>query len=107
MSNESIPVTVRILDKEFRVACPESEQNSLMASADLLNTRMREVRDSGKVFGADRVAIMAALNLTHELLLQRNDTFHSSDDSITQRIEDMQSSIEDALQNVQQQKVEF
>jgi len=77
-----------------------------MASADLLNTRMREVRDSGKVFGADRVAIMAALNLTHELLLQRNDTHHS-DDSITQRIEDMQSNIEDALHNAQQQKMEF
>jgi len=106
MATESIPVTVRILDKEFRVACPENEQNSLMASADLLNTRMREVRDSGKVFGADRVAIMAALNLTHELLLQRHDAT-DTDDSFTQRIEGMQSSIEDALQNAQQQKMEF
>ncbi len=106
MTSESIPVTVRILDKEFRVACPENEQNSLMASADLLNTRMREVRDSGKVFGVDRVAIMAALNLTHELLLQRH-TATSTDDSATQRIEEMQNRIEGALQNAQQQKMEF
>jgi len=106
MTTESIPVTVRILDKEFRVACPENEQNSLMASADLLNTRMREVRDSGKVFGADRVAIMAALNLTHELLLQRHDVT-DTDDTFTQRVEGMQNSIEDALQNSLQQKMEF
>jgi cell division protein ZapA len=106
MSTEPVPITVRILDKEFRVACPENEQNSLMASADLLNSRMREVRDSGKVFGADRVAIMAALNLTHELLLQRNKV-DDTDDSLTQRIENMQSNIEDALQDTQQQKMEF
>lgn len=106
MTTESIPVTVRILDKEFRVACPENEQNSLMASADLLNTRMREVRDSGKVIGADRVAIMAALNLTHELLLQRHDVT-DTDDTFTQRVEGMQNSIEDALQNSLQQKMEF
>ena len=106
MTTESIPVTVRILDKEFRVACPENEQNSLMASADLLNTRMREVRDSGKVIGADRVAIMAALNLTHELLLQRHDVT-DTDDTFTQRVEGMQNSIENALQNSLQQKMEF
>ncbi len=106
MTTESIPVTVRILDKEFRVACPENEQNSLMASADLLNTRMREVRDSGKVIGADRVAIMAALNLTHELLLQRHDVTDTAD-TFTQRVEGMQNSIEDALQNSLQQKMEF
>jgi cell division protein ZapA len=106
MTTESIPITVRILDKEFRVACPENEQNSLIASADLLNTRMREVRDSGKVFGTDRVAIMAALNLTHELLLQRHNVTDTGD-SFTQRIENMQSNIEGALQSSQQQNVEF
>ena len=106
MTTESIPITVRILNKEFRVACPENEQNSLIASADLLNTRMREVRDSGKVFGTDRVAIMAALNLTHELLLQRHNVTDTGD-SFTQRIENMQSNIEGALQSSQQQNVEF
>ena len=106
MTTESIPITVRILDKEFRVACPENEQNSLIASADLLNTRMREVRDSGKVFGTDRVAIMAALNLTHELLWQRHNVTDTGD-SFTQRIENMQSNIEGALQSSQQQNVEF
>lgn len=68
----NIPVTVYILDKEYRVACPEDEHSALLASASLLNARMKQIRDSGKVIGADRVAVMAALNLTHELLSEKS-----------------------------------
>jgi len=72
MSNESLPVTVQILDKEYRIACPENEQNDLLASANYLNGKMREIRDGGKVIGVDRVAVMAALNMTHEYLSQKS-----------------------------------
>jgi cell division protein ZapA len=68
----NIPVTVYILDKEYRVACPEDERHALLASANLLNNRMKQIRDSGRVIGADRVAVMAALNLTHELLNEKS-----------------------------------
>lgn len=61
-------VTIQILDKEFRVACREEEQDALLASARRLDQKMKEVRDTGRVVGLDRIAIMAALNLTHELL---------------------------------------
>jgi cell division protein ZapA len=61
-------VTVRILEKEYHVACPAEEKSDLLASAELLNRKMREIRDSGKVVGLDRVAVMAALNLANELL---------------------------------------
>ena len=61
-------VTVRILEKEYHVACPADEKANLLASADLLNRKMREIRDSGKVVGLDRVAVMAALNIADELL---------------------------------------
>jgi cell division protein ZapA len=61
-------VTIRILEKEYHVACPAEEKASLIASAELLNGKMREIRDSGKVVGLDRVAVMAALNLANELL---------------------------------------
>ena len=61
-------VTVRILEKEYNVACPAAEKPALLASAELLNHKMREIRDSGKVVGLDRVAVMAALNLANELL---------------------------------------
>jgi cell division protein ZapA len=61
-------VTVRILEKEYHVACPAEEKTDLLASAELLNLKMREIRDSGKVVGLDRVAVMAALNLANELI---------------------------------------
>jgi cell division protein ZapA len=56
------------LEKEYNVACPIEEKAALLASAELLNLKMREIRDSGKVVGLDRVAVMAALNIANELL---------------------------------------
>lgn len=67
------PVTVQILDKEYRIACSESEQHALMDCARLLDRRMREVRQNGRVIGADRIAVMAALNLIYELMQQRGE----------------------------------
>jgi len=61
-------VSVRILEKEYQVACPASERTDLLDSAEVLNERMREIRDSGKVVGLDRIAVMAALNMANELL---------------------------------------
>jgi cell division protein ZapA len=63
-------VSVHILDKEYLVACGEEERQELLASASYLDQKMREIRDSGKVIGADRIAVMAALNIAHELLTQ-------------------------------------
>lgn len=68
MSDMFAHVTIRILEKEYNVACPAEEKAALVASAELLNAKMREIRDSGKVVGLDRVAVMAALNLANELL---------------------------------------
>jgi len=68
MSEMFARVTIRILEKEYHVACPAAEQADLLASADMLNRKMREIRDSGKVVGLDRVAVMAALNLANDLL---------------------------------------
>jgi cell division protein ZapA len=61
-------VTIRILEKDYHVACPADEKAALLESAELLNNKMREIRDSGKVVGLDRVAVMAALNLANELI---------------------------------------
>ena len=60
-------VTVSILGKEYQVACSPDEQNALMNAAKELDRRMREVRDSGSIVGLERIAIMVALNLCHEL----------------------------------------
>ena len=89
-------VTVRILEKEYHVACPASEKADLMASAELLNGKMREIRDGGKVVGLDRVAVMAALNLANELLkIQGQD--EELKDIVGLRIKAMRQRLDDAL----------
>jgi len=102
--SQSTAVDVHILDKDYRVACPDEEHSALIASANLLSSRMQEIRDGGKVIGSDRIAVMAALNLTHELLQQRN----SREDlslSITSRIRSLQEKIERALEEGQQMEL--
>ncbi|MGD8429064.1 MAG: cell division protein ZapA [Ectothiorhodospiraceae bacterium] len=68
------PVKVNILDREYLVACPEEEKAGLIESASVLSERMRQIRDSGKIVGVDRIAVMAALNITFEMLQARRDT---------------------------------
>ena len=67
------PVSVTVLDKEFRIACPPQERDALVRAARHLDSKMREIRHTGKVIGNDRVAVMAAINLTHELLELRDE----------------------------------
>ena len=72
MSDEPVGVNIKVLDKDYRIACPAAEQGDLVASARLLDARMREIRRTGRVIGTDRIAVLAALNITNELLqLQR------------------------------------
>ena len=66
-SSNPVPVTVFILDKEYKISCPENEKDALMATARMLDERMRTVRDSGKVLGSERISVITALNLIHEL----------------------------------------
>jgi cell division protein ZapA len=67
-ANDKNAVSINVLGREFRVGCPEGEQKQLMASVDYLNRKMKEVRDTGKVVGNERIAIMAALNIAHEMM---------------------------------------
>ncbi|WP_339897404.1 cell division protein ZapA [uncultured Gilvimarinus sp.] len=67
MSNET--VSVKILDKDYQVACPAEERVALVQSAQVLDERMRMIKSAGGVVGLERIAVMAALNLSHELLL--------------------------------------
>jgi cell division protein ZapA len=71
-SDRPSPVTVQILDKDYRIACSPEEQHGLMDCARMLDQRMREVRQNGRVIGADRIAVMAALNLIYDLTRQRD-----------------------------------
>jgi cell division protein ZapA len=64
----SSPVTVKILGKEYQIACPEEEKAALIASAQMVDKNMEDIRSTGKVVGVDRIAVMAALNIAHELI---------------------------------------
>lgn len=66
--NQPHTVTVRILDKDYQVACPAEQEAELVVSAKYLDKQMRGIRDTGKVIGLERIAVMAALNISHELL---------------------------------------
>ncbi|KPK35130.1 MAG: cell division protein ZapA [Betaproteobacteria bacterium SG8_40] len=71
MSKEAPGMDVSILGRQFRVACTEDEKQELQKAVSYLDAKMREIRDSGKVIGVERIAIMAALNMAHELLSVR------------------------------------
>ena len=61
-------ITLNVMGREFRVAAGEGEERQLLASVDLLNKKMKEIRESGKVVGNERIAILVALNIAHEHL---------------------------------------
>jgi cell division protein ZapA len=88
-------VDVNIMGREFAVACSEEEREGLMTAVGYLDKKMREIRDTGKVVGVERIAIMAALNLTHELLTVRSNGFDIGD--LKRRIVSMQEQIDEAV----------
>jgi cell division protein ZapA len=90
-------LTITVLGREFRVGCPEGEEKQLLASVDFLNRRMKEVRDTGKVVGNERIAIMAALNIAHEMLSRKGGDSGGDSAAVRRRIVAMQETLESAL----------
>jgi cell division protein ZapA len=97
---------VTILGREFKVACEESERAALSEAVAYLDGQMRTIRDGGKVTGVDRIAVMAALNIAHDLLRERKSagtgagsgaTSAVDGDTVRRRIHAMQSAIEQTL----------
>ncbi len=91
----SQPLTLRLLDRELKVACPPEQQQELLESARQLDARMREIRDVGKVVGVEKIALMAALNLAHELLQVQQSGQAPAE--LGQRLKRMQDKIDDCL----------
>ena len=92
MSGTGKPTRVRILDKEYLVACPDNEREALLSSAEFLNQKMKEIRDTGKIVGADRIAVMAALNIVNEML-QQQDRREASTHNLNTRIRSLEDRI--------------
>ncbi len=104
-TDATVTLDVSLLGREYRVACKASERAELVDAVALLDRRMREIRDGGKIAGAERVAVMAALNLAHDLLRERNASGTPSiaaatgidDGALKRRIASMQSAIDQVL----------
>lgn len=94
--SETKPASVTILDKEYLIACSDEERELLNDAASLLNDKMQEVKVSGKVIGSERIAVLAALNIAHEMLAYKkeNEGYTSSVDGLIRRL---QNKIDDAL----------
>ena len=100
MDDRSITLDVTILGREYRVACKEAERDELLQAVQYLDQRMREIRDSGKIAGAERIAVMAALNIAHEVLRVRSGkpaTGGFDSTAIQRRISAMQTAIDRAM----------
>lgn len=96
MTNQSNAIAIQILDKEYMVACPEDAREELLESARYLDERMKETRDAGKVLGLERMAVMTALNIVHELLQHRREhETHSK--GVSDSISNLTNKIEAAL----------
>lgn len=101
MTDQIAQVSVRILDKEYQVACPAQERTDLLDSAEILNAKMREIRDSGRIVGLDRIAVMAALNMANDLMhAQARDK--QLDGSISDRLKTISDRVDHVLSDTQQ-----
>jgi cell division protein ZapA len=96
MSGQKNMLDVKILDRELRVACPEDEREALLSAVAYLDKKMTEIRDAGKIVNVERIAIMAALNIAHELLSTKVGRGVDLSD-LTRRMDAMQAAIDQAL----------
>lgn len=94
--SEAKPASVTILDKEYLITCSDEERELLNEAASLLNERMQDAKNSGKIIGSERIAVLAALNIAHELLAYKkeNEGYTSNMDGVVRRLQDK---IDDAL----------
>jgi cell division protein ZapA len=96
MTSPTKQVTVRILERDYQVACPPEERESLLNAADYLSREMAEIRDSGRVVGMERIAVMVALNLAHQYL----DADHAREtitEGVRQRIKELRLALNDTV----------
>lgn len=92
-------LTFKFLDKEYRIGCPADESDNLRASAELLNKKLIETKQSGSVIGAERIAVMTALNMCHELL--HNQSIITEQSDLNTRIESLTEHISAAMRDIQ------
>lgn len=102
MKQQPNTVTVKILEKEYQVACPAEQESELVVSARYLDKQMRGIRDSGKVIGLERIAVMAALNISYELLKASE---HGGGEAGGEAVSHLSRKLDDALYQLRQMEL--
>ena len=91
------PISITILDKEYKVACPPGEQAALLAAANYLDEKMREVRDSGSILGSERIAVISALNIANDFL-STSDAVKGISEDLSPRLKSLENKISRVLE---------
>ena len=95
------PISISILDKDYKVACPQGEQSALLESAKFLDGKMREMRDSGTIIGSERIAVITALNMANDLL-KTNNVDKQLGQELPPRLKDLENKISRVLEQARQ-----
>jgi len=100
MSKENNAINIKILDKEYQIACPPGEEATLQEAATLLNKRMKKLQKSGKVVGLDRIAVITALNLANDFLTYQNND--QVEEQVTEKIRSLKKRVTEAINSNKQ-----
>jgi len=98
------PINISILDKDYKVACPPGEQSALLESAKFLDSKMREVRDTGNIMGSERIAVITALNMANDLLKSGN-VDKELGQELPPRLKDLENKISRVLEQARQLEI--
>ena len=98
------PINISILDKDYKVACPPGEQSALLESAKFLDSKMREVRDSGNIIGSERIAVITALNMANDLL-KSSAVDKAIGQELPPRLKDLETKISRVLEQAKQLEI--
>ena len=96
---QSKAINISIMGRDFSVACPPEEQESLMEAARFLDKSMQDIKKTGKIIGAERCAIMAALNITNDLLQLQQAT--AGQEKVQEKLSSLQERIDDVLRETE------
>ncbi len=102
--SDAQPINISILDKDYKVACPPGEQSALLESAKFLDSKMREVRDSGNIIGSERIAVITALNMANDLLKSAH-VDKAIGEELPPRLKDLESKISRVLEQAKQLEI--
>jgi len=102
--SDAQPISISILDKDYKIACPPGEQSALLESARFLDSKMRELRDSGKIMGSERIAVITALNMANDLLRAGN-LDRALGEELPPRLKSLENKISRVLEQARQMEI--